>query len=84
MEIVKQSKPQTTLFEQHDRTTILSLLIFCVLSQSHRTKLTDLKYIIYITYSFYLLSTLFFLHCMIKYLRQMKKIVVYLTHPLVL
>ena len=43
MEIVKQWIPQSDLSEQHEHTTILSLLIFFILSQSHHTKFTYLK-----------------------------------------
>ena len=65
MEIVKQYIPQSNLFEQHDHTTILSILTFWILSQSHDTKFTDLKYVIYIHF-FKIFFQLFFLHCMIK------------------
>ena len=50
MEIVEQWTPHNNLFEQHDHTTILSLLIFFILSQSHHTKFTYPKYVTYIHY----------------------------------
>ena len=65
MEIVKQYIRQSNLSEQHDHTTILSILTFWILSQSHDTKFTDLKYVIYIHF-FKIFFQLFFLHCMIK------------------
>ena len=43
MEIVKQWIPQNNLFKRHDHTTILSLLIFFILSQSHHTNLLILS-----------------------------------------
>ena len=39
--------PQSNLFKQHDHTTVMSLLIFLVLSQSHHKKITYFKYIVY-------------------------------------
>ena len=73
MEIVKQWIPKSSLFQQHDHTTILSLLIFLIFGQSYQTKFTFFLVYLYSLF-FYLYSTLMFLlHCMIKILRQMKK-----------
>ena len=77
MEIVKQSISQSNLFERHDHTAILTLLIFLTLSESHHT-----KFKIYLSWVHYLFSLFFksflssniFLHCDIKILRQMKKL----------
>ena len=73
MEIVKQWILQSNLFEQHDQTSLLNLLIFSILSQSYHTTFTYLKYII-LFFFFHLFSTaMFFLHCVRKILRQTKK-----------
>ena len=76
IEIVKQwIMPQSNLFKQHDHTTVMSLLIFLVLSQSHHKKITYFKYIIH-THNFlnFFSALMFYLYYMIKVLRQMKKL----------
>ena len=53
----------------------IEFIDFFILSYSHHIKFTYLKYVFYIYYFFYLFSTLiFFLHCMLKTMGQVKKL----------